>query len=507
MIGKKAAIIVIGIAITAAAVFCFFFLSDKNAEDNRGPFNNYNVVVLVSDALRADVLGCYGGDAKTPNIDWLAGRGVVFENAYSTAPCTLPSSVSMMTGNYSRAYGYTLKDEHKNLSQKYSFYVNNSETLLGEALKGRGFDVKMDVENNIASRSNNLQGFEPFRSIKQMSKQETALVEKIIRPQFSGRHWGRGEGGWEYGRMYDLLYYLLTVPADRHFFLLKWFLDPHGAYNPPKMFRERIPLDSSKLSKEPQFYYNSALKEIRKLYRADELSGYELYYIKALYKAEVEFVDHRVGTVIKALKHRGLLEKTIIVFTSDHGELFGEHGRMGHAHDFYETLVRVPLIIGGPGLPKGKREKTVVSHLDFTPTLKDLLGVDYSSNMQGKSYSALFHGGAMPDRIAYFDAVSNEVDAKIGMDALLIDGYKLVRQKKKNRPRFAIFNITDDPGETKNIADENPRLFKKMFKKIMELRKENGIRLQQNLAKIDKGVNLSEEWKKSVEQLKALGYL
>lgn len=484
----------------------FFFLFNGKEAGSRGAFNKYNIVILVSDALRADVLGCYGGDAATPNIDRLAGRGVVFENAYSTAPTTMPASVSMMTGNYSRAYGYTLKDEHKNRSQKYSFYVNNSETLLAEVLKGLGFDAKMDVENDIASRSNNLQGFEPFRPIRKMSKEETDLVEETMWPRPGDRYWKKGRGAGKYGRMYDLLHYLLTVPGDRNFFLLKWFHDPHGPYNPPGKFREKIPVDPSKLPKDPRFYSDNLLKVLKKLHRAKQLSEYELSYINALYKAEVEFVDDRVGTVIKALKHRGLLEKTIIVFTSDHGELFGEHGRMGHGHYFYETLVRIPLIVAGPGLSKGKREKTVVTHLGFTPTLKDLLGLDYGNDMKGKSYSALLYGDTIPDRIAYFDAATNNVDAKFGMDGLLMGGYKLVRQMRRNKSKFALFNLTTDPGETKNIAEENPRLFKKLFKKMVDLRKENSARLIQNLSKVDKDVNLSKEWKKSMEHLKTLGY-
>ncbi len=504
MSGKKAVVTLAGITIAAAAVFCFFFLFNGNP-----PVKNYNVVILVSDALRADVLGCYGGDAKTPNIDWLAEQGVLFENAYSTAPCTMPASVSMMTGNYSRAYGYTLKDEHKDRSIKYSFYVNNSETLLGEVLKGLGFDVKMDVENDIASRSNNLQGLEPFRKFGEMSKEETARVENITWPQFNGRPWKQKEGGErEYARMYDLLHYLLTVPEDQNFFLLKWFHDPHGNFDPPGKYRKRIPLVPSKLAREEQFYSDSPLKVLRKLHREGKLSEYELSYMKALYKAEVEFVDDRVGDIINALKHRGLMEKTILVFTSDHGELFGEHGRMGHGHDFYETLVNIPLIFVGPGLPKGKREKTVVSHLDFTPTLQEMLGVEYNSNMQGKSYSTLLYGGSIPDRIAYFDVVTNNLETKnLNVDALLMKGYKLVRQKRKKQPEFVLYNLAADPGETKNLTEKKTRLFKKMFKKIMDLRKENGARLKQNLEKIEKNVNLTEEWKKTITQLKALGYL
>ena len=87
----------------------------------------YNVVLIVSDALRIDVLGCYGGDAKTPNINWLAAKGALFKNAYSTAPTTLPSSISMFTGNYSMTYGIVL-DENKSVI--FHTLLNNISIIL-----------------------------------------------------------------------------------------------------------------------------------------------------------------------------------------------------------------------------------------------------------------------------------------------------------------------------------------------------------------------------------------
>lgn len=498
-------IIIGGIFGTVVLVSVFLLLNrDKTISSKHLP--DYNLIIIVSDALRQDVLGCYGGDAKTPHIDWLAQQGVLFENAYTTAPCTMPTSVSMFTGNYSRAYGIIQKDEHKNRTHKYSFYVNDSEKLFAEALKEIGFDVKMDVESNIAARSNNLQGFSEFRKIRQMSKEDIALVEDT----FGVKNIARNKNPLlsnKYHQLYDFLYYLLTVPENRNFFLLKWFSDPHGPYDPIEKFKKKILLVLEKLPKKESFYSKSKVREFNKLVRGKNFSDYEHFYIKALYKAEVESVDERVGCIIQALKHRKLLEKTFIVLTADHGEMFGEHGRLGHGHDYYEELIHIPLIIMGPGIPQGKREKTAVSHLDLIPTLKDLLGVKYADNIQGKSYSALFYGGSIRDRVLYFDRISNTVTKKVDSDALLMNGYKLIVNKKNNQYVFELFNLSDDPGEIKDISDENLEIVQKMFKKILDIRKSNKARLKRNLAKIDKDVNLDKEWKKTIEELKTLGYL
>jgi arylsulfatase A-like enzyme len=463
----------------------------------------HNVILIVSDALRADVLGCYGGDVKTPNIDWLASKGVLFKNAYATAPCTLPSSVSMLTGNYSMTYGIYNLEKKKGFVKKFIFYVNDSETLLAKVLKQDGYDVFMEVENKIAQRSNNTQGFTKFRRFSRMKKEEIAFVENSIgikrpakeRPPLLSNN---------YHRLYDLLYYILTVPRQRNFFLLKWFMDPHSPYNPPDAYREKIVFDQTKLPK-PESFYRTSRRNLK------EFPDYVKYvYFKKLYKAEVASVDERVGFIIKALKKRGLLDKTIFVFTSDHGELFGEHGRIGHSGTFYEQVVKVPLIIMGPGIPMGKTEKSCVSHLDLMPTLKELLGLKYEENMQGTSYSRLFNGGAPGPCIQYFDMIANNIMVTPGSDALLIDNYKLTVKKKVKSDGYKIqlYNLNLDPGEIHDTAAQNPSILKKMFKKIVEFRKENQRRLKLNMAKIDKKpIDLDEERKKTMEQLKSLGYI
>lgn len=473
----------------------FFFIACSEAG-----LSDVNVIVIVSDALRWDMCGCYGGEALTPNIDRLAKNGVLFENAYSTAPCTMPSSVSIATGNYSRTYGLTINPETGDPKRKYIYYVNEKEKLLPEELKKYGYDVKMDVENKLASGTNNFQGFAKFRRIKQMRKKEIRFVEKNIpiRGKSSSRNY----------LVYDLLYYLLTVPEDRNFFLVKWFLDPHAPYNPPEKFRGRIAFNTAELPREENYYSDNNVKDFNLLIRMDDFSEKECAYIKALYKAEVESVDERVGCIVKALEQRKLLKKTIIVFTSDHGEAFMENGYLGHGHHFFETLVHVPLIFSGPGIPAGKREKTIVSLLDLMPTLKDLVQVDYPDSMQGKSFAVLFSGGAAGGRTPYFDRITNNItDKKKTSDGLLMDGYKLIVMKRKGRHFFKLFDLNKESGETKNIALQRPDIVKKMFKEIMDLRKANRKRLERNIANIEKGVELDERWQKTMEELEALGYI
>jgi arylsulfatase A-like enzyme len=229
-----------------------------------------------------------------------------------------------------------------------------------------------------------------------------------------------------------------------------------------------------------------------------------------LYKAEVESVDERVGFIIRALKQRKLLDHTIIVFTSDHGELFWEHGIWGHCGSYYKLLVNVPLVFAGPGIPRGKREETIVSHLDLMPTLKELLDVDYADNVQGKSYAPLFEGEELNNRAIYFDRKSNDLKLRpILSDGLLMGRYKLVvrTDKEKKKSSFWLYDLYNDPGETTNISKEKPGIVKQMFNKIRAVRKENRRRLKANLAKTGKKVDLEAEREKTLRELRTLGYI
>lgn len=490
--GKQ--LILILIAAILAVIFCSTKCTRKQPE-------KANLVIIVADALRRDVLGCYGGDVPTPNIDGLARNGVLFKHAYSTAPTTMPSSVSIFTGNYSRVYGVAMK-KITGYPQNFFYYVNDKEKTLSEFLGELGYDVRMDVENKLAYSSNNMQGFKKFRDFKKLKEKEIAEVENTIGIKNLGRHRTDFLSS-NYDRLYDLLFYLLNVPQDQKFCLVKWFLDPHAPYRPPKKFRKEISVDPEKLSHRPSFYSQ------KQHYDMEKFSDYEKYYLKELYKAEVASLDERVGFIIKALKHRNLLDKTIIVFTSDHGESFGEMKQWGHGTNFSECLVHVPLIFMGPGIPVGKIEEDIVSHLDLMPTLKTLLGIVYDDNMQGKSYDSLFQGETIPIRTPYFDRNRHPSPRMTlgDVDGLLMDGHKLTVKRKKEKLSFKLFNLADDPEELNNLAQANFNIVQKMLKKIMDIRKSNKLRLKTNQKKINRNINMDKKWKRVRERLKTLGYI
>ena len=230
-------------------------------------------------------------------------------------------------------------------------------------------------------------------------------------------------------------------------------------------------------------------------------------YVKDLYLAEVESVDERVGYILEMLEYKKLLDNTIIVFTSDHGEQFGDHGLWGHGGmgrgcHYYEGLMRVPLIYIGPDLPRGRRIQDNVSHLDLMPTVKDLLGIEYSDSMQGKSYKSLLLGKSGWNRTIYFDNVRNNRQ----IDALIEKNHKLITRVDN---KFELYAIHEDPQEKNNLESRYPEIVNSMLAKIISIRQENLNRQKENRAALDENIDrLSDrERKKIIDRLRSLGYI
>lgn len=451
--------------------------------------NKYNVVIIVSDALRADVTGCYGGDAKTPNIDWLARQGVLFEKAHSTSPFTSPSAISMFTGYYPDIFRKGTQGKMK----LPAFYVPDSILMLAEVLKDSGYKVKKNCENKQAFFYQNMQGFEEIKTFYELTNQEKTHIEDTtgLKPQSKS-----------YLHMYGFLNSLLNASKDQPFFLVKWILDPHFPYNPPPKFKQRINVTPSKLSKKIDYFSNL------QFIVPDNWNEYDHEYLQELYKKEVESVDERIGFIIKALRHRGLFDSTYVVFTSDHGELLGERGQWGHGQNYYQLLVHIPLIITGPGIPKGQREKTVVSLLDLMATLKEFLGVEYQDNSQGRSFAGLLSQGKVKrESSAYFVQLVSDTNKL--QDALLEYNNKLIVSKDNT---FELYNLADDPFESNNVAKKYPKVTSRMLSKIEAIRNENRFKYKEFSEIMSNEILKDNETNKSekddfINQLKSLGYL
>ena len=308
----------------------------------------HNVILYLVDTLRTDYLGCYGQTQPlTPHLDRFAQEAVLFEQALAQSPWTQPSVASIFTSLDPRAHRV----------EDFGDVLGDDFLTLAEVLSSKGYQTHGWVTNPLVRNSHGYdQGFQSYRLLfKQNSLQVTGIV----------RDW------------------LDRRDQQRPFFLYIHTLDPHETYDPPQPFKERFAAG----------YQPTAHMELARLCRTTEgrrqrlkephLAPETRSRLTALYAAEVAANDQAFGDLLEALKARKLYENTLIVFVSDHGEEFGEHGYLGHMNSLHRELVEVPLLIKFPGVSGGQRVTEPIEHLDLAPTILRALGIEPPQTFQG----------------------------------------------------------------------------------------------------------------------------
>ncbi len=455
-----------------------------------------NVLFVVSDTLRAESMSCYGGDADTPNLCRLADEGVLFERAYANAPWTLPSVVSMFTGTYPLQHRRTMQGRD---GRPLPFYfVDDSELLLGEALAEQGYEVTAVMENTVAKRPQVLQGFTEIS----VPRQRRGEVERRVRELAAGRvaleDWNHGYPPlvWSVGRLLE---------ASEPFFHLHWIDDPHAPYRPPQRLLAAAGLPRQALPREPGFYLGlghqnrGGRRNLRDV--AGELDRREAEFLRDLYHLEIESVDRRIGSLLAALDAAGLRQRTLIVFTSDHGEEFGEHGGFLHDHALWEEVIRVPLIVAGPGVRRGHRVRGPVSLVDLTPTLADLLGIEGLGPFQGRSLRPLLAAREDEPRPRHHYVSSTiQHDA----EAVIHGRYKLIAASEGEE--VALYDLEADPDERNDLSAELAATVAELRAALMAVRAENQRAWQARFAR-DHPELRDAAAEKTEESLRALGYV
>ncbi len=387
------------------ALFCTLALHAVPAADAK----RTNVLFLISDDLN-NLLGCYGDpQAKTPHIDKLAARGVRFDRAYCTFPLCGPSRNSMLTGLYPNSTGILANaqifrqsiPEQLSLSQVFrqqgylgvrigKLYHYNVPNSIGT--DGHDDPASWEIELNPAG----VDRLEEHPKIFSLTPgQFGGTLSWYASPKSDEHHTDAMEAAdaeWVLERC--------AKQKDRPFFLAVGFFRPHTPYVAPQKYFDLHPAAAQRVVqgvKEdqadiPPAGLASYKKEQDKL--TDDLRREALQ----AYRASISFMDAQVGRVVDALDRLGLAESTVIVFTSDHGYLTGEHG-LWQKQSLFEESARVPLLIVAPGVSqKGAVVKTPVSHLDLFPTLTELAGVKAPANIQGQSLVPMLKDSAAKGR-------------------------------------------------------------------------------------------------------------
>lgn len=430
-------------------------LSDRMAgtEVPAGGQMQPNLVFIIADTLRADVLSLYGGPVAAPHLEALARDGIVFENCTSLAPWTPPSVTGMFASQYPPGLTPGVAPELW-LDQLWRYDVPREQRTLAECLRDNGYATGALVANALLTSLQGLnegfdahafshpmllrpQGFFAPLPFLQDALAACCPVLAPVRPQDSTSALLRYAGAF------------LNGNAGRPFFLWLHLMDPHAPYDPPARFRDRT-------GPWPFFHPFPGGERwgIPIVGRAFNVADADKPYVRSLFEGEVRYADETVGRVMETLNVLGVNERTLVVFLSDHGEELWEHGDWGHGQSLYQELIHVPLIMRVPGVSPG-RVAEPVSSLDLMPTLAEFMGTTPEPTWRGENLAPVLRGETQLDPLRPVFALGTSNKAYPEPLQMVRRGpFKLVREGGTAKGR--LFNLSEDPGETRDAAAGDP---------------------------------------------------
>lgn len=363
-----------------------------------------NILLITMDTTRADHIGAYGfALAQTQNIDQLAKEGVTFDDAVASAPITLPSHSSIMTGLYPPAHG---------VRDNGSYRLSDNAVTLAERLKAVGYETRAFVSAQVLNRRYNLnQGFDSY---------DDDLWGEDDPKLFMIRYRQAGETIAKVLNWYEQ--WMGQPKTERKpFFTWVHLFDPHQPYRPP---------------------------------------GWALAMAPSPYDAEIAYADHELGRLFTQLRETGQLDNTLVIFTSDHGESLGEHNEKTHAIFVYSATTHVPLIMRYPtALPSGMHYQEPVRHVDLVPTILGLLGLPGGKETQGEDLLPAIKGKVDHPHLPQFsESLLSEVGFGMApLYALTKDSFKWIRA-----PKPELYSLKNDPNELANLYPDPEKLYSKL---------------------------------------------
>ena len=495
-----------------------------------------SVLLIEIDTLRADYLGAYGAEIDTPHIDALAARGVRFSHARSHIPITGPSHASLFTSLLPMEHG--VRNNAQELSDGYLTLAESMQAAgrwtaavisLGVMQRQFGFDRGFDHYGDEFPR-------DWMKNAAEVTDEALALADgSLAEPYMLWTHYsdphepyappdldyprielrlnrhrlgeidagGRGNhfdldlppGASELefvpldpepGRSYRFDTLIIDDPTVEVEPLGGWRLREKRVGLPT--YQTKLPATLRLTNPAGQEVSTGLLLTCKQLLRKPE--------IRQRYAEEVEYADREIGRLLAGLEERGLMDNTLVIFTSDHGEGVGDHDHIGHVSQLYDTLLHVPLVFVWPGrLPEGIVIDEPVSLIDVFPTVAELLGLTRPVNASGISMTPLFRGENRVQRP--FLAATYPPESASAKRSIVLDGHKFIHSWTDTRDWVELYNMVEDPGELEDLAETQPEILERLRNELGQL-----------LAEISESTaveaELSEEDK---AHLRALGYV
>jgi arylsulfatase A-like enzyme len=502
---KKGGFAVFGATVVCIALILMIpFLSDLSLKyrfrSEKIKANRPNIILIVMDTVRADSLSCYQPEKETtPNIDSVAQEGTLFLNAVSPSPWTLPSHASMFTGLY--------PSQHE--ADWRNMYLDEEYLTLAEHLSEFGYQTVGLTENPWVSKNRGLaQGFKDFYELYVYPR--SAVIPRVIDKARS-----------------ILFDYRETreYAADTVRVFKSWIYKNYNkrSSKPFFAFLNLMPAHLPNYSR-PQFMFsNPSREDLEKIEPVNQiperfylpqfgLNEKELRLMHSLYEGDVAYLDSKLGELFYFLKDSGVLENTVLILTSDHGENFGDHNLIEHQFCLYNSLLHVPLIIRyPPKIELGTENHDLVSTIFLFQTIVDLAGVPKNKNLRHIEDRSLLQSNADDFIYAEYDNPLNMIKGVIGDEApddfnfepfdkylkcIYGSAYKFIWSSDG---KSELFSLKEDWQEKQNLFSSEELEAKQMYQQLRAWYEALWIPgWSKKAKKIDK---------KTEEALKSLGYI
>jgi arylsulfatase A-like enzyme len=511
-----------------------------------------HIVILLADTLRWDHVGAYGTThSRTPNLDALAEEGVLFRNAFTVFPGSAPSYTSFLSAMLPFEHGLT------NNAQP----LPEDLPYLPESAREWGFHTAAFVSNYYCGKKFGFdRGYDTFHGVGEVGKHSWTLSRMLL-PWL--REWNPEErplflfvAYMDLHVPYSLPYnprwlrvrldgrvilepvstemnptrtIRMTVPPGRHRLVFERAVPPLRPWWNPK-YRITPHGWSSVLKAGVRIEFTRNVEDRRVDHRADTVSWmstafpvtaaltnptdkpitgdlsiefsrrYEVEDTRTIYPRSVEFLDHEIGKVLDVLEGKGVLDETMVVLVSDHGEGLGDHGLKGHIEHLYDSLMRVPLILRYPPLGKGAVVEPMVSLVDFTPTVAELLDRTWPSAHGRSMVPAVLGGGGSGRDWAFAETYPPEASWRA--TCLRTPTAKLIVNHTTRAIEF--YDLVSDPGESRNLYSETSEDAGRAVAEYCGI-----FNLDTPFDELSSvpGLDLDSLSPEEIRQLKALGYL
>ena len=397
-----------------------------------------NLLLITIDTLRADHVGAYGAaTGATPALDALAAAGVRFDQVQTAVPLTGPSHATILTGQYPPAHG---------VRGNVVFTLGSKYPTLATLLKKEGYQTAAFVgAYPVAAAFGFGQGFDTFNEdFHETSPGEPGGERRAGEVSDSALRWLESAAGAQ------------TSTRSRPFFAWLHFYDPHAPYSPPDPYRDRF-------------------------------AGHP-------YDGEIAYTDAQVGRVIDWLRSSGHDADTVVVLLADHGEGLGEHHELMHAVLVYQSTMRVPMLVSGPGVPRAVVVPTRAATIDVLPTVMGLLGFGIDPALLGRDLRPLMAARSVSPDPLYGESLFGRLNCHwASLRSSVKDDWKLIVGSQPE-----LYNLAQDPHEAHDLAREEParvtRMTEEMQRALQRIAPE-GDRAQPNPATPEQE-----------ERLRSLGY-